>query len=65
MMVSDALQQHGLDYACTDLHLGVIGAVSQHCGPLDPDGHVRAQKNGSQPFAATVNWVGLRSGDPG
>jgi hypothetical protein len=60
MMVSDELQRHGLDYARTDLHLMVNDAVAQHCGPLDPYGHVKARKNGSQPFAATVNWAGLQ-----
>ncbi len=60
MMISDELQKHGLDYARTDLHLRVNEAVVQHCGPLDPYGHVRAKKNGTQPFAATVNWAGLQ-----
>jgi hypothetical protein len=60
MMVSDQLQRHGLDYARTDLQLRVIDAVAQHCGSLDPYGHVKARKNGSQPFAATVNWAGLQ-----
>ena len=61
MMVSDELQRHGLDYARTDLHLMVNDAVAQHCRPLDPYGHVKARKNGSQPFAATVNWAGLQA----
>lgn len=59
MLVSDELQKHGLDYARTDLQIAVMQAVAQHCGPIDPFGHVGAQKNGDQPFAATVNWVGL------
>lgn len=60
MMVSDELQRHGLDYARTDLHLMVNDAVVQHCGALDPYGHVKAKKNSDQPFAATVNWAGLQ-----
>ncbi len=60
MMVSEELQRHGLDYARSDLQLAVMEAVARHCGPIDPYGHVKAQRNGGQPFAATVNWEGLR-----
>lgn len=59
MMVSEELQRHGLDYARSDLQIAVMDAVARHCGPIDPYGHVRAQRNGAQPFAATVNWAGL------
>ena len=61
MMVSDQLQQHGLDYARPDLQIAVNAAARQQCGPFNPDGHEKAKKNGSLPFAATVNWVGLQS----
>ena len=62
MMVSDELQQHGLDYADVQLQLRVAESVVRHCGPVDPFGRVRkAEKNGGQPFAATVNWAGLQS----
>ncbi len=59
MMLSDELQQHGLDYARTDLHLRVGEAIARHCGRIDPYGHVKAVRNGGEPFAATVNWAGL------
>ncbi len=59
MMVSDELQRHGLDYARTDLHNAVMEAIARHCGPIDPYGHVKAPRNGDEPFTATVNWTGL------
>jgi len=62
MMISDELQQHGLEPANPTLQIQVAESVVRQCGPVDPYGHVPAQKNGSQPFAETVNWAGLRSG---
>jgi len=60
MMISDELQRHGLDYARSDLHLKVNEAIAQHCGPLDPFGHVKAKRNGDEPFSSSVNWAGLQ-----
>ena len=34
-------------------------AIARHCGPIDPYGHVKAPRNGDEPFTATVNWTGL------
>ena len=65
MMVSDQLQQHGLDHTRAELQAAVNAAAIRQCGPLHPDGHDTATRNSSQPFAATVNWAGLQgTGQP-
>jgi hypothetical protein len=61
-MVSDAMQLHDVNFIDLRLHKKIDKVVAEHCGEnLDPKGNVKATRNNSESFDATVDWSELKS----
>jgi hypothetical protein len=62
LLVSDAMRLHDLNVVDIRLHRKIDDVIEKHCGEhLDPKGNVKAARNNTSSFDATVNWSALRS----